>query len=182
MPNIETVEESLYWSYANLAMAHAAITKQSSKYNQYHFIIRSKLFKGLKNETMHLGSIADDERLKMVLPQACCYCGSNDNLSIDHLIPKAKGGADNAENMIWACRSCNSSKSAKDMLDWYLEKEEFPPLLLLRRYLKIAINICAQNGCLNMKINEVQSLPFSLKSVPHNFPQPSELRLWITPI
>lgn len=180
MPKIETIGESLYWSYANLAMAHTAITKESEKYNQYHFIVRSRLFKGLKEETMSLGSIADDERLKMILPQVCCYCGANDNLSIDHLIPKAKGGNDDAENMIWACRSCNSSKGAKDMLDWYLTKEEFPPILLLRRYLKIAIKICAQNDWLDVKIDDVPPLPFSIESVPHNFPSPSELRLWIT--
>jgi hypothetical protein len=182
MPTIETIGESLYWSYANLAMAHAAVSKQESKYGRTHFMIRAKLFKGLKEQTMSLGSIADDERLKMILPQSCCYCGSDKNLSIDHLIPKAKGGTDDAENMIWACRSCNSSKNARDMLGWYLVKEEFPPLLLIRRYLKIAITFCAKENLLDTKIEDAPQLPFSLESVPHQFPKPPELRLWITQI
>jgi hypothetical protein len=182
MPTIETIGESLYWSYANLAMAHAAVRKQEPKYGRTHFMIRAKLFKGLKEQTMSLGTIADDERLKMILPQACCYCGSDKNLSIDHLIPKAKGGIDDAENMIWACRSCNSSKGATDMLDWYLVKEEFPPLLLIRRYLKIIIKICEKNNWLDVAIEDSPQLPFSLKSVPHSYPKPPELKLWITPM
>jgi hypothetical protein len=160
-------------------MAHAAVNAKATSYNKTHYIIRSKLFKGLKEQTMSLGSIADDERLKMILPQACCYCGSKQNLSIDHLIPKARGGSDDAENMVWACRSCNSAKRDSDMLDWYLGKGIFPPLLLLRRYLKVVIKISIDNEVLDTKIDDAPSLPFSLTSVPHKFPKPSELSLWV---
>jgi hypothetical protein len=179
MPTITTISESLYWSYANLAMAHAAIVAGSPKYTQTHFIIRSKLYKGLNNQNMLLGSFVDDERLKMILPQACNYCGSRDKLSIDHLIPKAKGGADKPENMVWACRSCNSAKRDTDLLAWYQTRDVFPPLLLLRRYLKIAVETCNMLGVLSVKIEDAPSLPFALSRVPHVFPQPSELILWV---
>ncbi|MCX6621012.1 MAG: HNH endonuclease [Acidobacteria bacterium] len=72
----------------------------------------------------------------MVLPQACCYCGSRECLSVDHLIPTKRGGANSGDNMVWACRSCNSSKCARDALEWLAERNEFPPVLLLRRYLQ----------------------------------------------
>ena len=36
-------------------------------------------------------SLADDERLKLTLSQACTYCGSWDDLSVDHLISKKLG-------------------------------------------------------------------------------------------
>ncbi len=182
MPTISTIAESLYWCYANLAMAHSAVESGSPSYNQTHFMIRSRLYSGLKNNTMGLGSIADDERLKMILPQACCYCGGREKLSIDHLIPKVKGGKDRPENMVWACRSCNSSKSDTDMLDWYRAKNTFPPLLLLRRYLKIAIELCREENLLDMPINEAPRLPFALASIPHAFPKPTELTLWVIPI
>lgn len=79
MPTITTIGESLYWSYANLAMAHAAVEKQADKYNPNYFIIRARLYKGLTTQSMSIGTIADDERLKMTLPQACAYCGSEKN-------------------------------------------------------------------------------------------------------
>ena len=88
---------------------------------------------------MKIGSLLDDERMKMKLPQVCNYCGCSDNLSLDHMIPRSAGGPDTGENLVWACRSCNSSKGTKDLLVWMKAKDKFPPILILRRYLKVAI-------------------------------------------
>ena len=42
----------------------------------------------------------------------CGYCGRGDlPLTIDHIIPKAKGGDDSWENLITACTLCNNKKS-----------------------------------------------------------------------
>ena len=41
----------------------------------------------------------------------CQYCGShNDNLSIDHVVPRSRGGAHNWENVTTACLRCNVHK------------------------------------------------------------------------
>jgi hypothetical protein len=45
-----TVRELLANSYANLAMAHAALTARAERYGRVHFMIRAKLRKGLLNE------------------------------------------------------------------------------------------------------------------------------------
>ncbi len=37
-------------------------------------------------------------------------CGSEDKLTVDHLIPISKGGTDEASNMVACCTQCNSSK------------------------------------------------------------------------
>jgi hypothetical protein len=68
-------------------MAHAAVMEGKEKYGRVHYMIRTNLFKGLKDGKMNIGSIIDDERFKMKLPQVCSYCGSNKSLSVDHLIP-----------------------------------------------------------------------------------------------
>lgn len=44
---IQTVGELLHWSYANLAMAHSAITAKAEKYGRTQFMIRSRLYAGL---------------------------------------------------------------------------------------------------------------------------------------
>lgn len=67
---IATVGERLYWSYANLPMAHSADEAGAEKYGRPHFIVRSRLYAGLKKQTMQIGSLVHDERLKMILPQA----------------------------------------------------------------------------------------------------------------
>lgn len=43
----------------------------------------------------------------------CVYCGSNENIHIDHIIPFSKGGATNVENLQLLCQKCNLQKSNK---------------------------------------------------------------------
>ncbi len=41
----------------------------------------------------------------------CAYCGRSDiPLTIDHIIPKSKGGTDSWENLVCACTICNNRK------------------------------------------------------------------------
>ena len=43
----------------------------------------------------------------------CLFCGSGDDLTLDHIHPKSLGGADTEDNLQTLCRSCNSSKGAR---------------------------------------------------------------------
>ncbi len=174
----QTIGESLHWSYANLAMAHAAVTQNADRYSKTHFMIRARMYAGLNGGTMSTASLIEDERLKLILPQACCYCGARKELSLDHLFATKRGGSDSGDNIVWACRSCNSSKGARDVLLWMNARGDFPPLLLLRRYLKLAIEHCRGNGQLQIPLGDVIKLPFALEAIPHAFPPLSTLRLW----
>ncbi len=40
----------------------------------------------------------------------CQYCGTPKDLTLDHLIPKSKGGKSSWTNLVTACRHCNSKK------------------------------------------------------------------------
>jgi len=40
----------------------------------------------------------------------CCYCGSNKDLTIDHVVPRSKGGQESWNNLITACTICNTKK------------------------------------------------------------------------
>ncbi|NDA64079.1 MAG: HNH endonuclease, partial [Chitinophagia bacterium] len=41
---------------------------------------------------------------------SCLYCGSRHQLSIDHVIPRSRGGNDSWENLATACQKCNAKK------------------------------------------------------------------------
>jgi 5-methylcytosine-specific restriction endonuclease McrA len=40
----------------------------------------------------------------------CQYCGSRANLTVDHVIPKSKGGVSSWENIVASCAPCNRRK------------------------------------------------------------------------
>ena len=40
----------------------------------------------------------------------CQYCGSRSNLTVDHVIPRSKGGASSWENIVASCAPCNRKK------------------------------------------------------------------------
>jgi 5-methylcytosine-specific restriction endonuclease McrA len=40
----------------------------------------------------------------------CQYCGSRSNLTVDHVIPKSKGGASSWDNSVASCAPCNRRK------------------------------------------------------------------------
>lgn len=43
----------------------------------------------------------------------CRYCGADDRLTIDHVVPRCQGGRDDESNLVVACRSCNSRKGGR---------------------------------------------------------------------
>ena len=181
MPKIETVRDKVAWSYANLAMARIAVKDGCLKYEPLHYGIRYKLFDGLRSGRMAMRSLYYDERQKMLLPQACAYCGTISGLSIDHLVPRLLAGKDDGVNLVCACRSCNSSKQGRDLLAWMHSKGTFPSLYVLRRYLKLVALRCEELGIWDDKLESAlaRDLPFSLKLLPTKFPSLPDLRLWI---
>ena len=175
----KTVRETLYWAYANLAMAHSAVSKKQKTYNRFNFMIRSKLFKGLVDESMNIRTMFDDEKVKPQTGQICNYCGSTKFLALDHIFPQKMGGEDNAKNLIYACRSCNSSKGKKDLMEWMDYRKQFLPLMIIRRYLKLTFEYCATKNLLELQLNELDcaNLPFKIEFLPYDYPNPSELLL-----
>jgi len=176
---IKKVSDLIYYSYANLAMAHTAVDRNQEKYVMFNFMIKAKLFKGLKDGTMNMRTIFDDEKVKLQTGQICNYCGSSEKLSLDHIFPKKYGGTDDAENLIYACKTCNSSKGKKDLIEWMTLRGKFPPLMIIRRYLKLTFNYCLQNNLLDKNIEEIINLelPFRIELLPTSFPKPKDLRL-----
>ena len=176
---IKTLRELIYYSYANLAMAHTAVDKKQEQYAAFNFMIRAKLFKGLKEGTMNMRTIFDDEKIKIQTGQICNYCGSAEKLALDHIFPQKHGGQDNAENLIFACKSCNSSKGKKDLMEWMNFRGHFLPLMIIRRYLKLTFNYCNAHDLLDNTIEDLKKmeLPFKVDFIPIRFPNPNELVL-----
>jgi hypothetical protein len=48
----------------------------------------------------------------------CAYCDKPGELARDHVVPRSRGGPDNATNIVMACRSCNSAKGDQLPSEW----------------------------------------------------------------
>ena len=53
----------------------------------------------------------------------CAYCESEDNLTIDHILPQSKGGLDTTTNVVCSCHSCNQSKGHEHWKLWYVQQD-----------------------------------------------------------
>lgn len=73
----------------------------------------------------------------------CQYCGSKkSDLTIDHILPRSRGGKDTWENLVTACTSCNSKKGCRTPEEARMPLQSTPKkpnhIMFIRQYLGIA--------------------------------------------
>lgn len=56
----------------------------------------------------------------------CQYCGSIDDLTFDHLIPRSRGGQTTWDNVTTACSPCNLKKGGRMPKDCGMSPRELP--------------------------------------------------------
>ncbi len=52
----------------------------------------------------------------------CAYCGSDRAHTLDHIIPRARGGPTKRGNLVACCGACNLSKGAEEYFLWYRQQ------------------------------------------------------------
>jgi 5-methylcytosine-specific restriction endonuclease McrA len=69
----------------------------------------------------------------------CQYCGSRERLTLDHVVPKSRGGPDTWENLVAACVPCNNRKGNRtpEEAGMRLSRKPFRPshVMYLRDFL-----------------------------------------------
>lgn len=129
---VRTVRELIYWEYAKL------IAKAAGFAGNYGFT--TKKFNELRDGKIKMSGIDANNRKQMNRERKCEYCGATDvTLTEDHLIPMIKLVHDSADNIVLACRPCNSSKGDRDIFDWYYNVRREPeiPKMVWSKYLKL---------------------------------------------
>ncbi len=68
------------------------------------------------------GNHTAEDRKRIIAAQKnlCYYCGKKmgKDVTIDHIVPLSRGGSNSPENLVAACKSCNSAKGAKLPHEW----------------------------------------------------------------
>ena len=68
----------------------------------------------------------------------CQYCGKKSDLTIDHVLPKSRGGGDTWENLTTACEKCNVNKGNRTPAEAQMQIRKKPyrpvPITFFRDY------------------------------------------------
>lgn len=72
-----------------------------------------------RTRLMGMLTYAEWQEIKEKFNHCCAYCGKKyTRLTRDHVIPVAKRGYNTKDNVVPACKSCNSRKQAKDVTEF----------------------------------------------------------------
>ena len=71
------------------------------------------------------------------------------------------------ENIIYVCKTCNSSKGKKDLMEWLISQDYVPEYLVLEQYLKEIYSYSMENGLMSLNWNDIGNvtLPFNPQSI-----------------
>ncbi len=59
----------------------------------------------------------------------CQYCGATSQLTLDHVVPRSRGGRSSWDNVVTCCSPCNLSKGSRlpEEIGWSLRRAPRPP-------------------------------------------------------
>ena len=104
------------------------IAEHAKQYSHEHLEegrIRSQKRRALKSGLLHTLTTKQWKNIKTHFNNKCAYCNRELPLTQEHFIPLSKNGEYTVNNIIPACGSCNSSKGAKLLNNWYPKYKYF---------------------------------------------------------
>ena len=87
----------------------------------YHATITERVLEKLKRQAFFQRTREYQAHFDVVFERdggVCVYCESPDHPTIDHVVPRSRGGTDELSNLVLACRRCNSAKGARTPQEW----------------------------------------------------------------
>lgn len=111
----QKIESSKFYAQGHRKQKRASGKKHEQTYpersNNRNHVRRAKFF------GVAIYALSNKE-LKRIYSSPCFYCGSQSNQTMEHIIPFELGGTHGIGNVITACKSCNSSKNDRTIMEW----------------------------------------------------------------
>ncbi len=149
---VRSIRDEILYEYAKLI-------SRSTFGGQINYAFVADRFKALRSgEATISGTIREWQREKE-LPKECVFCGTNDALQTDHLIPRSRGGSDSADNLVQTCNRCNSSRGDQGIFQWLgLKEKDKLHRLVAGKYLKELFELHEAAGSLDIEKGKIQEL------------------------
>lgn len=108
-----------------------AVAEYNKRYEREHldyFIQAGHKRNALKKKLPYTLTLEEWEAIKAEFSYCCAYCGKPlKHFTQDHFIPLSAGGGYTRDNIIPACRRCNSSKHTSSFTEWYRKQSYYSP-------------------------------------------------------
>lgn len=130
-PNVNVLVLNFDYTPVNIVAGRRAIVLLLKDRAQY---VSEKVIRLRSYVPLPLSRTAKEKPTKAAIYRrdnhTCQYCGSTRNLTIDHLVPRCRGGGDSWENTLLACSTCNTRKGSKtpEQVGLKLKRKPRPPL------------------------------------------------------
>ncbi|MEJ5259162.1 MAG: HNH endonuclease [Anaerohalosphaeraceae bacterium] len=159
---VKTIRQELYYEYAKL------ICRSVYGRVEPHRGFVTDRYKKLQDGRITISGTIREWQREQELPRQCVFCSSAENLQTDHLIPRSRGGADSADNLVPACAACNASRGEQGVFAWLgLKEKDRLHRLVAGKSLKELFDLHERCGTLDV---DTDTLPSRLCPVCKNPP------------
>ena len=149
---VQTIQDLIYYQYAKIIVKSAMKTGDNATAKGKYYGMIKNTFRKLQSGEISWSDILREDLQFMESEKICIYCGSKENITKDHIIPKSLLINDKCpecdkiqgiHNIIWACKDCNCQKHTKGLYTFFSErnpdkkKSDLLPSLLEKKYLKL---------------------------------------------
>jgi hypothetical protein len=146
---VKTVRDLIYWQYAAI-MTGAATGRKNE------WALRMSFLGKLKSGEIVWSTAVREWVLEMENPGVCIYCGAEENLTTEHILPRSRGGEDVTDNVVRVCKACNSSKGAKGLYEWKgLQEKNNHHRIAEGKYLKYLYTLHERSGTLDKTLHDL---------------------------
>ena len=142
---VRSIRDLIYWQYAKIISESAGAGKAN-----YGFVM-DRFKRLVSGEISWSTSIREYVKERYVAGE-CVYCGKRRDLTLEHILPRSRGGPDTPDNTVWVCANCNSSKGGKRLYEWFgLDSRDDVPRIAEGKYLKLIYGLHEQMGTLDVR-------------------------------
>jgi 5-methylcytosine-specific restriction endonuclease McrA len=157
-----SLRDVIFHQYAKLITRSAFKLSDSKEAKRLHYGFVRKKLRELMTGVISWSEILREDLQFVESEKKCIYCGSEENLHKEHLVPRSLkikpecatcDKIQGIHNLVWACKTCNSLKGTKGLYEFF--KSRYPedkkfydiiPSLAEKKYLKTIYSCheCAQ--------------------------------------